>query len=45
LGTGIEKALRDGRADPACASGNQGVSAEEFFREIEWVGHGICLGE
>src|SRR6185437_4205841 len=37
FGAGIEKALRNGRADAACASGDKSTAAGEFFREIEWV--------
>jgi hypothetical protein len=43
LGPGIEKALRDGRADAARPSGDQGTAADEFFREIEFVGHEMFL--
>src|SRR6185312_7253140 len=43
VGPGIEKALRDSRADAARASGDQGTAAAEFFREIGFVGHGMFL--
>src|SRR6185437_10568490 len=39
FGAAIEEALRDGRADAARASGDEGTAAAEFFREIEFVGH------
>jgi hypothetical protein len=40
---GIEKALRDGCADAARPSGDEGTAADEFFREIEIVGHEMFL--
>jgi hypothetical protein len=43
LGAGIEQALRDGGADAARASGDQGTAAAEFLREIGLVGHGMFL--
>jgi hypothetical protein len=43
FGAGIEKALRDGRADAARPAGDQGTAAGEFFREIEFVGHEMFL--
>src|SRR6185437_10011015 len=43
FGAGIEKALRDGCADAARAASDQGTTPDEFFREIEFVGHEMFL--
>jgi hypothetical protein len=45
LGAGIEKALRDRRADAARASSNEGTATDELLREIELTGHDVAFFE